>query len=123
MAEEKKPKENEEKREGKGEREREHKEPGSEKREEKGAKKKKHLHQIITTFAHDGTAGHEHVYKAKKEDHHTEPPVFAGTSSNMEDLHDHMEDHAGPQMNGGSGEEQEQGAESEQGGQEEPEEQ
>jgi len=78
--------------------EHEGKKPGAE--GEKKAKKK-HLHQIITTFAHDGTAGHEHVYKDKKEDHHTHPPVFAGTSSNMEDLHQHMEDHAGPQMQGG----------------------
>lgn len=108
---EKKPKEGEERHEGEVERERESKETGG----EKGGKKKKHLHQIITTFAHDGTAGHEHVYKAKKEDHHTEPPVFAGTSSNMEDLHDHMDDHAGPQMNGGGGggEEQEEEQEEE----------
>lgn len=96
-----------------------------EKREEGGKKKaaKKHLHQIVTTFAHDGTATHEHVYKAKKEDHHTEPPVLAGTSSNMEDLHDHMDDHAGPMMNGGGGEGEEEppeGGGDEGGGEPEP---
>ena len=88
---------------------------------EGGAKKhKKHLHQIVTTFAHDGTATHEHVYKAKKEDHHTEPPVLAGTSSNMEDLHDHMDDHAGPMMNQGGGEEEEPQGGEPGGGEEEP---
>lgn len=74
---------------------------------EGGKGKKKHLHQIVTTFAHDGSAVHEHVYKDKKEDHHTHPPVFAGTSQTLEDLHDHMDDHAGPSMNGGGGQEEE----------------
>ena len=98
MAEKKehKPEEREEKHEGK-------KREGGGKHE--GKKPKKHLHAIVTTFAHDGTAMHEHHYKAHKEDHHTEPPVFAGTSQNMEDLHQHMEDHAGPVMNQGEGEE------------------
>ena len=93
----------------KKEHEKEPKKKEGEKREEGGKKKaaKKHLHQIVTTFAHDGTATHEHIYKDKKEDHHTHPPVLAGTSSNMEDLHDHMDDHAGPVMNGGGGEEEE----------------
>jgi hypothetical protein len=89
--------------------EKEKKEPEGEKKHEgakpggKGGAKKKHLHQIITTFAHDKTASHEHVYKDHKEDHHTHPPVFAGTSADMEDLHQHMDDHAGPSMNGGGG--------------------
>jgi hypothetical protein len=65
--------------------------------EERKGKKKKHLHQIITTQAHDGTWSHEHIYKDKKEDMHTHPPVFAGTSQSMEDLHDHVNDHWGPQ--------------------------
>jgi hypothetical protein len=85
--------------------------------------KKKHLHQIVTTQAHDGTWSHDHIYKDHKEAQHSHPPVFAGTSSNMEDLHQHMDDHFGPQANegeeqaeggaGGAGEEQ---AEGEQGG-------
>jgi hypothetical protein len=67
------------------------------KREErKGGKKKRlHLHQIITTRAQDGTFGHEHVYKEKPEDMHSRPPVFAGTSQDMDDLHQHMDDHFG----------------------------
>lgn len=82
------------------------KEPEKGKHEGGGEKKKpakKHLHQIVTTFAHDGTASHEHVYKDKKEDHHTHPPVFAGTSAHMDDLHQHMDDHAGQVMQGGEG--------------------
>lgn len=84
-------------------------EHGKGKREDGAKKPKKHLHQMITTFAHDGTAIHEHVYKDKKEDHHSHPPVFAGTSQTLEDLHDHMDDHAGPVMNGGGGVDEEEG--------------
>jgi hypothetical protein len=61
--------------------------------------KKKHLHQIVTTQAHDGTFSHDHIYKDSKEAQHSHPPVFAGTSSNMDDLHQHMDDHFGPQAN------------------------
>ena len=67
-------------------------------------KPKKHLHQIIHTFAHDGSASHEHVYKDHKDDHHTHPPKFMGTSQNIEDLMQHDQDHAGPMMAGGEGE-------------------
>lgn len=72
----------------------------AEKKEDKSkaggeGKKKKHLHQIITTRAHDGSFGHEHVYKDKPEDEHSHPPVFAGTSRGMDDLHAHMDDHFG----------------------------
>lgn len=66
--------------------------------EKKAGAKKKHLHQIIHTFAHDGSASHEHVYKDKKEDAHTRPPQFMGTSQNIEDLQQHDADHAGPAM-------------------------
>lgn len=79
-------------------------ERGGERKGEGGKKKKLHLHQIVTTQAHDGTFGHEHIYKDKKEDQHAHPPVFAGTSQNMEDLHQHMDDHFGPQANAGEGE-------------------
>lgn len=81
--------------------------------EEKKAKKaegehkekapKKHLHQIIHTFAHDGSASHEHVYKKHKDDHETEPARFMGTSQNIDDLMQHDQDHAGPAMAGGEG--------------------
>ena len=82
--------------------------------EEKKAKKaegehkekapKKHLHQIIHTFAHDGSASHEHVYKKHKDDHETEPARFMGTSQHIDDLMQHDQDHAGPAMAGGEGE-------------------
>lgn len=85
-----------------------------EKKSEGGKKAKKHLHQIVTTRAHDGSYIHEHVYKAKKHDHHSEPPVFAGTSQGMEDLHQHMDDHFG----GGAGEEQAEGAQGDNAGEE-----
>lgn len=125
MAEEKerKSKKGEEEREGKHERERERKEPGSEKREKQGGKKKKlHLHQIITTRAKDGSFGHEHIYKDHPDDVHSRPPVFAGTSQDMEDLHQHMDDHFG---GGAEGEGEAEGAAPQQGGEggeEEPEE-
>jgi hypothetical protein len=55
--------------------------------------KKKKLHSIRTTRADDGGFVHEHEY----EDHngHKEPPRFGGVSSDMQDLHDHMDDHFG----------------------------
>jgi hypothetical protein len=73
------------------------------------AGKKKHLHQVITTQAHDGTWSHEHVYKDHKHSPHSHPPVFAGTSQSMEDMHQHNDDHWGPQA-GGEGEPAEAGA-------------
>lgn len=85
----------------------------------KGKKPKKHLHQVITTQAHDGTFSHEHIYKDKKEDMHSHPPVFAGTSSDMDDLHQHMDDHFGPQT--GGGEEPEAEGAPEEGAEQEPE--
>jgi hypothetical protein len=68
-----------------------------------GKKRKKlHLHQIITTKAKDGSFGHEHVYKDHPDDVHSHPPVFAGTSKDMEDLHAHMDDHFGGGGGGGA---------------------
>ena len=64
--------------------------------EKKGGKKKLQLHQIVHTFAHDGSAMHEHVYKDHKDSPHTHPPRFMGTSQNIEDLVQHDQDHAGP---------------------------
>lgn len=65
----------------------------SAKHESKGAKKRMKLKSIRTTRADDGGFVHEHEY----EDHngHGTPPRFGGVSSNMEDLHDHMDDHFG----------------------------
>lgn len=51
--------------------------------------KKKKPHKIITTRAEDGSFGHEHVAEPDGR------PVFAGTSQNMQDLHQHMDDHLG----------------------------
>jgi hypothetical protein len=67
--------------------------------------KKKHLHQIITTRAHDGSFGHEHVYKDHPHSPMSHPPVFAGTSQDMGDLQQHMEDHFGDGGGAGAGEE------------------
>lgn len=63
-----------------------------------GEKKPKHkLKSIHTHFTEDGGAVHEHHY----EDHKGNPlpPRYGGVSSDMADLHQHMDDHAGPQMN------------------------
>lgn len=62
---------------------------------EKNKPKKKHLHKIITTRAHDGSFGHDHVYKDHPDDAEGGAPVFAGTSRNLEDVHAHMDDHLG----------------------------
>lgn len=52
-------------------------------------KKKREPHKIITTKAKDGSYGHEHVFEG------SDRPVFAGTSRDMDDLKQHMEDHFG----------------------------
>jgi hypothetical protein len=61
----------------------------AEKEEKPGKKKHKKPHKIITTRAQDGSFGHEHVHEG------SDKPVFAGTSQNMDDLKQHMEDHFG----------------------------
>lgn len=67
-------------------------------------KKKKHLHKVITTRAGDGSFGHEHIYKDSPDDEQEGKPVFAGTSQSMDDLHQHMDDHLGPQEQAQGGE-------------------
>ena len=87
------------------------KESKSKKGEKKGGREKakpKHLHQIIHTFEpHGGGVKHDHVYKdhADDEDHKAHKPQFMGVSDNIEDLMQHDQDHAGPQMAAGAGEE------------------
>ncbi len=78
--------------------------------EGKGEKKpKKHLHQIRSVQAEDGSIVHHHTYKAKKEDHHTEPErENVATSATPEEAGQHVEEQMG--MNGGP-EEQEEEAE------------
>lgn len=71
--------------------------------EEKHAHKKKHKgpHKMITTRAKDGSFGHEHI------EHPGGTPVFAGTSRDLADLHQHMDDHYGSAPGGGEEEEAE----------------
>lgn len=67
-------------------------------------KAKKHtLHAIHTRFTKDGAAIHEHHLKDHKGDDVAEKPEYV--SSNMEDLQQHMQDHAAPAM--AQGEQQE----------------
>jgi hypothetical protein len=80
------------------------KETGSEgKGKESGKKPKLKLHAITTTKADDGSYVHEHHYQGKNGEHM--PPRFGGTSADMKDLHDHMEDHFGDQAEGNQEEE------------------
>jgi hypothetical protein len=76
----------------------------------KEGKPKLHLHKIIHTFAHDGSAMHEHVYKEHKDSPHERPPQFMGTSQDVNDLMQHDQDHAGPAMQGGEEEPEDDGA-------------
>lgn len=94
------------------------KETGSEgKGKESGKKPKLKLHAITTTKADDGSYVHEHHYQGKNGEH--QPPRFGGTSADMKDLHDHMEDHFGDQAEGNDAEEGEQ-PDQEQGGEATP---
>lgn len=66
----------------------------AEKKEEK--KGRKHLHQIRSVQAEDGSIVHHHTYKAKKEDHHTEPErENVATSSTPEEAGQHVEEQMG----------------------------
>lgn len=58
-----------------------------------------HLATIAHHFAEDGTAVHEHHYKAKPEDRHTMPPRMMGTSKTLEEAQQHLADHW-PQQGG-----------------------
>lgn len=71
------------------------KEEKDKKGESEKAKKpaKKHLHSIYTEEAHDGTYVHHHTYKAKKEDHQSEPTrMNAATSQTPEEAGQHVEE-------------------------------
>lgn len=79
-------------------------------KKESGDKKKKsakkHLHEIRTVQAEDGSIVHHHTYKGKMEDHHTEPErMHAATSSNAEEAGQHVAEQFG--MNGGGAGEEE----------------
>lgn len=60
---------------------------------EGGKKHKKHLHQVRTVAAHDGTHVHHHTYKDKKEDAHSEPErENVATSGDAEEAGQHVTD-------------------------------
>jgi hypothetical protein len=69
---------------------------------ERGKKPRKHLHQIITEEAHDGTFTHHHVYKAKKGDMHSEMPRLMATSSSPEEAGEHTAEQFGMNHDGGT---------------------
>lgn len=52
--------------------------------------KKKHLHQIVTEAAHDGSLTHHHIYKDRKEDTFSHPSRLMATSSTPEEAGDHV---------------------------------
>ena len=53
--------------------------------------KRKHLHEIRTQAAHDGTYVHHHTYKADAHDHHTEPErQNVATSNSPEEAGQHV---------------------------------
>lgn len=62
-------------------------------KEHDGGKKaeRKHLHEIRTQSAHDGTYVHHHTYKAKAADHHAEPErQNVATSNSPEEAGQHV---------------------------------
>jgi hypothetical protein len=64
-----------------------------EKKASKDKKGKKHLRAITTHRAEDGGFIHEHHYTDA--DGQALPPSYGGVSSDMDDLHQHMQDHFG----------------------------
>lgn len=78
------------------------KETKESKPEPKGGKKAKklHLHRITITRAKDNSFAMEHHYKDKPDDVGERPPVFAGTAQDMDDLHQHLDDHFGGDQSG-----------------------
>lgn len=55
--------------------------------------KKKHLHQIRTVEAHDGTFVHHHTYKNHRDDTHTEPErENVATSGTPEEAAQHTQE-------------------------------
>ena len=63
--------------------------------EGKGGKKKLHLHAITTRKLKDGTYVHEHHYKDHPDAEYTPPPRMMGTSRDLDDVHQHLEDNFG----------------------------
>lgn len=69
--------------------------------------KKKHLTSIHTHKAHDGGFVHEHHYR---DDEGNQSSAFGGVSSDMADLHQHMDDHLGPGADQGEPDQDDQAA-------------
>ena len=65
--------------------------------------KKRRPRQIITTRHDDGTYSHEHRHDDGKHN------LFAGTSTNLEDVKQHIDDHFGPSAQPEAPEEQGEG--------------
>lgn len=70
-------------------------EPAKDKKAQGGKKEAKkphkHLHEIRSVQAEDGSIVHHHTYKTKKEDHHTEPERSnVATSENAEEAGEHV---------------------------------
>lgn len=79
-----------------------------------GRKKKKHLHEIRTVAAHDGTYVHHHTYKAHKDDPHAESErMHAATSQNEEEAGQHVAEQFAQNGGGSANEEEGEGTEPE----------
>jgi hypothetical protein len=77
------------------------------KEHEGGKKPRKHLHEIRTTAADDGTYVHHETYKAKKEDAHTEPErQNVATSTNADEAGQYVGDRMAMNEQGGGAEEE-----------------
>jgi hypothetical protein len=84
---------------------------------EKKKPERKHLHEIRTQAAHDGTYVHHHTYKAKESDHHTEPErQNVATSNSPEEAGQHVAEQMAMNQQGGEGEMDPGAAEEPQGG-------
>jgi hypothetical protein len=71
-------------------------EPMADKAEKKDKKsKRKHLHQIRSVYAHDGSVVHHHTYKSDSSDDHTEPERVAASSQNADEAGQHVADNFG----------------------------
>lgn len=66
---------------------------------------RKHLHEIRTQAAHDGTYVHHHTYKGKESDHHAEPErMNVATSNSPEEAGQHVAEQMAMNGQGGEGE-------------------
>jgi hypothetical protein len=73
------------------------------KHEEEKHEEKKPKHKLVSMHIHKADDG-GHVIEHHYEDHkgHAMPPRFGGATSSMEDLHQHIDDHMGPESDAGA---------------------